>query len=214
MAGLIDITPLISERIGVWPGDTPYSYRFNLRIAEGGNIDLGEMHGTVHLGAHVDAPSHYSGEGQTMEQRSIDRYFGLCEVIEVNVERGERILPTHLCHEPTAERVLFKTGTYPDPESFNEDFAALSAELLEWLSDRGVRLVGIDTPSADLFSDKGLESHNVLFKRDLAILEGIVLDHVEPGQYTLIALPLKLEGADASPVRAALLPLDPTAEES
>jgi arylformamidase len=73
-----------------------------------------------------------------------------------------------------------------------------------------VTLVGIDTPSADLFSDKQLLSHQVLLERDLAILEGIVLDAVSPGQYTLIALPLKLEGADASPVRAALLPLDPS----
>lgn len=203
---LIDITPLVSSRIGVWPGDTPYTYKKNLSLAEGANIDLGEIHGTVHLGAHTDAPSHYGLDGETMEQRSIDRYYGPCEVIEVDVARGERILPTHLPTEPTRERVLFKTGSFPDPDAFTEDFAAFSPELLDWLADRGVRLVGIDTPSADLFADKVLESHQVLLRRDLAVLEGIVLKEVKPGPYTLIALPLKLEGADASPVRAALLP--------
>ena len=208
MPQLIDITPLISERIGVWPGDRPYSYAFNLRIADGANIDLGELRSTVHLGAHADAPSHYAGAAETMEQRSLDRYYGECEVMEVSVERGARIRPADLPSEPSCERLLLKTGTFPDPDQFNEDFAALSAELLNWLADRGVRLIGIDTPSADLFADKGLESHQVLHQRDFAILEGLVLEHVRPARYTLIALPLKLEGADASPVRAALLPLD------
>lgn len=207
---LIDITPVLSSRIAVWPGDTPFSYRKNCSLADGANIDLGEIKSTVHLGAHTDAPSHYGLEGETMEQRSLDRYYGLCEVIAVDVPRGERILPEHLPAEPTTERVLFRTGSFPNPDEFNEDFVAFSPELLNWLADRGVTLVGIDTPSADLFSDKELLSHQVLLKRDLAILEGVTLSAVEPGKYTLIALPLKLEGADASPVRAALLPLDPS----
>ncbi len=205
---LIDITPVVSARIGVWPGDTPYTYKKNLAMADGAIIDLGEIHGTLHLGAHTDAPSHYGLDGETMEQRSLDRYYGPCEVLEVDVPRGERIRPNHLAQEPRSERVLFKTSSFPDPENFNEDFVAFSAELLDWLADRGVRLVGIDTPSADLFSDKVLESHQVLLRRDLAVLEGIVLKDVAPGNYLLIALPLKLEGADASPVRAALLPTD------
>ena len=206
--GLIDISPLISARIAVWPGDTPYRYQKNLSLAEGANIDLGETHSTVHLGAHTDAPSHYGADGETMEQRSIDRYYGPCEVVQVNVPPGGRIQPADLAHGPTTERVLFKTGSFPDPDSFNEDFVAFSPELLQWLVQRGVTLVGIDTPSADLFSDKQLLSHQALLRFDLAVLEGIVLTHVAPGPYTLIALPLKLEGADASPVRAALLPPD------
>jgi arylformamidase len=208
MPRLIDITPLVSERIAVWPGDTPYRYTPNTRIAEGANIDLGEINGTVHLGAHADSTSHYHAEGLGIEARELDLYYGPCEVIAVEVERGARISPADVPHDPSCERVLFKTGTYPDAEVFNEDFAAFSPELLNWLADRGVRLVGIDTPSADLFLSKGLEAHQILFRRDLAILEGLDLAHVEPGPYTLIALPLKLEGADASPVRAALIPGD------
>ena len=102
-------------------------------------------------------------------------------------------------------RVLLKTGTYPNPNHFNEDFAALSPELVDYLSSQGVQLIGIDTPSVDLFDDKALLSHNAIARHDMAILEGVVLSHVTPGRYTLSALPLSLVGCDASPVRAALV---------
>jgi arylformamidase len=123
----------------------------------------------------------------------------------VEVGRGERIGPEHLRGPVRAPRVLFRTGTFPDPDVFDEDFAALSPELVEALADQGVVLVGLDTPSVDLCHDKVLLSHTAIARRDLAILEGVVLDHVEPGLYTLIALPLRIEGADASPVRAVLV---------
>ena len=212
MARLIDISPTITARIAVWPGDTPYAYKANLRIAEGANIDLGEITSTVHLGAHADSSSHYAATGRGVEARPLDVYYGDCQVVSVEVGRGERVRPKLLPAGPFAERVLFKTGTYPNPDEFNEDFAALSAALLDFLADRGVKLVGIDTPSVDLFADKQLEAHQVLFRRDLAVLEGLVLEDVSEGRYTLIALPLKLEGADASPVRAALLRHDTPSE--
>ena len=102
-------------------------------------------------------------------------------------------------------RVLFKTGTFPDPYAWNDDFAAPEPELLDRLGSRGVVLVGFDTPSTDLFHSKGLEAHQMLFKHGMMNLEGLVLSHVKPGHYTLMALPLPLEDADASPVRAVLL---------
>ena len=104
-----------------------------------------------------------------------------------------------------APRVLFRTGSYPDPTHFNADFCSLSPALIEKLAGEGVRLVGIDTPSIDPADSKDLPSHAMVAAHDLAILEGIVLDHVDDGVYTLVALPLRLEGADASPVRAILL---------
>jgi len=99
---------------------------------------------------------------------------------------------------------LLCTGTYPDPERFTTDFAALSPELVEFLHDQGVSLVGIDTPSVDLFDSKALEAHQAFLRHNVSILEGLVLAHVPPGSYELIALPLRLEGFDASPVRAVL----------
>jgi arylformamidase len=125
--------------------------------------------------------------------------------MRVEVERGERILPHHLKREVAAPRVLFRTGTFPDPESWNTDFASLSPELVEHLYARGVVLTGIDTPSVDPFESKALEAHQALARTGMRNLEGLVLDAVSEGLYTLSALPLKLEHADASPVRAVLI---------
>lgn len=209
IARLIDISPVLSPRIAVWPGDTPYRRTVNASIADGANIDLSQVTTTVHVGAHADAPNHYAADGQGIHERSLDLYYGPCEVIAVSVGRNERITPDHLpSRADLPSRILFQTDTFPDPDRFNEDFAALSPELVEHLAARGVRLVGIDTPSIDLCADAALLSHNAAARHDLAIIEGVVLAHVVPGRYTLIALPLALEGADASPVRAALLPLD------
>jgi arylformamidase len=99
---------------------------------------------------------------------------------------------------------LLATGTFPDPEHFNEDFAGLSPELVHTLHGQGVKLIGIDTPSVDLFDSKDLPSHQACLRYDMGILEGLVLAKVPEGTYELIALPLKLVGFDASPVRAVL----------
>lgn len=104
-----------------------------------------------------------------------------------------------------AHRVLFKTSSFPNPNQWNSDFISLSAELVDFLAAQGVFLVGIDTPSVDLFEDKVLESHRAIYQHNMAILEGVVLEAVPEGVYTLVALPLKIEQADASPVRAILI---------
>jgi arylformamidase len=103
-----------------------------------------------------------------------------------------------------APRVLFATGTYPDPTHFNEDFAGLSAKLIDYLAEKGVTLVGIDTPSVDPYESENLPAHQAALRRDVAILEGLVLENVPAGIYELIALPLRLVGFDGSPVRAIL----------
>jgi len=202
---IIDITPVINEAIAVWPGDVAYRRSVNLSIEGGANIDLSSIETTVHLGAHTDAPSHYSGSGVDIAQRDLSLYLGPAQVISVDVARGQRIRTEHLKTTILAPRVLFRTGSYPDPSRFNTDFCALSPALIEHLAGEGVRLVGIDTPSIDLADSKDLPSHAMVAAHDLAILEGVVLDHVEDGVYTLVALPLRLEGADASPVRAVLV---------
>jgi arylformamidase len=125
-------------------------------------------------------------------------------VQRVAVPRATRITPEMLPHPVTAPRLLLATGTYPDPHHFNEDFAALSPQLVEHLHRQGVRLVGFDTPSVDLFDSKDLPAPRMFLECDMAILEGIVLAGVPEGSYELIALPLRLTGFDASPVRAIL----------
>jgi arylformamidase len=129
-------------------------------------------------------------------------------VLRLAVRRGQRITPDVLQHPVTQSRVLFATETFPVPEHFNEDFAALTPELIEHLHRQGVILVGIDTPSVDRFDSKDLPTHQMVLHHDMAILEGLVLDAVPDGVYELIALPLLLVGFDASPVRAVLRSLD------
>ena len=201
---LYDITPPVTTRLQVWPGDTPPSREVLCDLRRGANITLSTLRATVHLGAHADAPSHYGADAPAIHERRLDYYLCPCQVVHVAVPRGTRITPDMLPGPVRAERVLLATGTYPDPERFNEDFAALSPDLVEWLHGRGVRLVGIDTPSVDLFDSKDLPSHHMFLRCDMAILEGLVLKDVPEGMYELIALPLSLVGFDASPVRAIL----------
>ena len=205
---LFDITPTLSPALAVWPGDTPLTREVLLEMRRGDNLTLSTLHGTVHLGAHADAPSHYGLDAESIESRSLDRYLGRCRVLRVPEARGSRIGLEALPDDLGASRVLFATGSYPDPTKFNEDFVALSPELIDALASAGVRLVGIDTPSVDLFDSKELPAHQACSRNDMAILEGLVLQDVPEGIYELIALPLKLEGFDASPVRAVLRSLE------
>ncbi len=201
---LYDITPPITDRLKVWPGDTPTTREVLLDMQRGDNVTLSTLRATVHLGAHADAPSHYGKHAPAIHERSLDYYIGPCQVIRVSAQRGTRTTPQMLAQTVQAERVLIATGTFPDPEQFNTDFAALSPELVLRLHEQGVKLIGIDTPSVDPFDSKDLPSHQIFLKCDMAILEGLVLKDVPEGLYELVALPLKLVGFDASPVRAVL----------
>lgn len=201
---IYDISPPITEKLRVWPGDPPLSREVLRRLQDGARTTLSTLHATVHLGAHADAPSHYGIDAPSIDQRAVDYYLGRCQVIRLNVARATCAEPNAIGVSIEAERVLFATGTYPDPTAFNEDFAALSPALVEMLASKGVKLVGIDTPSVDLFDSKDLAVHGTFLKHDMAILEGLVLAGVPDGIYELIALPLKLVGFDASPVRAIL----------
>ncbi|HXV77616.1 MAG TPA: cyclase family protein [Candidatus Polarisedimenticolaceae bacterium] len=204
---LYDISPTVSPSLAVWPGDTPPRREVLLDIDRGDNLTLSTLHATVHLGAHADAPSHYGAGAPAIDRRPLDAYLGRCQVVRVDVRSGSRLGAAAVPGSPAA-RLLFATGSYPDPDEFRRDFAALSVELIDTAHRRGVRLIGIDTPSVDLFESKELPAHHACLARDVAILEGLVLDDVPVGVYELIALPLKLAGFDASPVRAVLRSID------
>jgi arylformamidase len=204
---IFDLTPKISPRLGVFPGDQTFRREVALSMAKGANLELSRIVSTVHLGAHADAPSHYHAKGAAISERPVERYLGKAQVIRVTgLGPKERVQVAHIKASVQAPRILIDTQTFPDPENWNSDFGAFSPELLEWLAGQGVTLVGIDTPSVDPEDSKALEAHQILWKRDLAVLEGLVLKDVPEGVYTLIALPLPIEDGDASPVRAILIP--------
>jgi arylformamidase len=201
---IIDISPLITEQIAVWPGDTPLRRHVLCDISAGSNIDLSSINSTVHIGAHADAPRHYNRHGVTIDAVPLEPYVGPCYVH--SVETKPLILPSD-CKTPIAmgvKRVLFKTDSFPNPNIFNRNFSAFSPESIEALALAGVVLIGIDTPSVDPFESKDLPAHGKLYEWNISNLEGLVLSHVKDGIYELIALPLSLSGFDASPVRAIL----------
>ncbi len=205
---LYDITPPVTPNLGVWPGDTPMSREVLMDLAKGDTVTLSTLRTTVHLGAHADGPNHYAKGGEGIGERSLSYYLGPCRVISAKVARGERVRDEDLAIDDldslNARRVLIKTNTFPDSEAWNEDFAALDPALVDAFAAVGVITVGIDTPSVDVQTSKDLPSHAAFARHDMAILEGLRLNDVPDGEYELIALPLKLMGFDASPVRAVL----------
>jgi arylformamidase len=201
---IIDISPVISHQLAVWPGDQPLRREILLDIQNGDHIDLSSYHGTVHMGAHADAPIHYDKNGASIDEVSLTPYLGPCYVHSV---KGKTLIDQDDCLIPLRlgiKRVLFHTGTYPDPHKFHRNFCAISPQAIETLGENGVLLIGIDTPSIDPFDSKDLPAHHSIFKYDMRNLEGLILRNVPDGHYELIALPLPLKGFDASPVRAVL----------
>ncbi|GIW88643.1 MAG: kynurenine formamidase [Isosphaeraceae bacterium] len=203
MTDLIDISPTLDSATWVWPGDTPLERRVLLDRARGDSLTLSTLTATVHLGAHADAWSHVAAGGCSIEAHALDPYVGPCQVIAVETVAGRRITPEQLPRQIEHPRILFRTGTFDG----STDFAALCPETVHALADRGVTLVGIDTPSIDPFDSKTLDAHHACVERRVMILEGLMLRDVPTGCYELIALPLRLVGFDASPVRAVLRPL-------
>lgn len=207
MPNLYDISPVISPRLMVWPGDTPPTREVLCELDKGDNVTLSTLRTTVHLGAHADGPNHYGPGARSIEQQSLTHYLGACRVVDAKVERGTRIEPRHIVGGVGAireKRVLIRSGTFPDFSKWNSDFAGLSIALVDALASRGVITIGVDTPSVDLQDSKDLPAHKAILRHDIAIIEGLRLEGVPAGTYELIALPLPLEGFDGSPVRAVL----------
>lgn len=200
-----DISPEITASTAVFPGDTPYQRKVALDFAHGDHLLLSSVQSTVHLGAHADAPNHYHAAGASIETRPLELYYGPCQVLRVHAPPRTRLQVAHLQGAALrAPRLLLRTDSFTNPNAWHGDFNALSVELVDHLSAHGVRLVGIDTPSVDISDDTELLAHQAIYRHDMAILEGLLLTGVPDGVYQLTALPLRLRGADASPVRAVL----------
>lgn len=205
MPTLYDLSPPIDADLAVWPGDAPPQREIKCHLQDGAPVTLSTLRTTAHTGSHADGPNHYGLGAPSIDEMPLDLYVGEAQVITVaGVERGARYGPEQLTAEIHAPRVLLRTGSYPDHRHFNTDFAAMEPSLVDALHERGVRLVGVDTPSVDLCDSKDLPAHKAFLRNGMAILEGLRLADVPDGTYELIALPLRLVGFDGSPVRAVL----------
>ncbi len=204
MKKLWDISPPIAADSPLFPGDTAYSQQWTASIAPGCPVNLSAITMSPHIGAHADAPLHYGAGAATIGQVGLDPYLGPCRVIHA-IGCGPLVRPEHLAHAAAdlPPRVLVRT-CLKAPTHWSPEFSAFAPETIEWLASLNVRLVGIDSQSVDPADSKTLDSHQLLLHHDLRVLENLVLDDVPAGDYELIALPLKLMTADASPVRAVL----------
>ncbi|MEQ8717879.1 MAG: cyclase family protein [Acidimicrobiales bacterium] len=206
---LHDISPPVSARTPVWPGDTPVSREVLSQVDDGDSVTLSTLHGTVHVGAHADAPSHVVSGTASIDAVALAPYIGPCRVLTARVPASGLIGPDDVDHapvdDPTAARVLIRTVAVDGAAAdFDSEFAALDPALVDRLGTEGAVLIGVDTPSVDPVTSKDLPAHRSCIGAGIAILEGLDLRDVPDGAYELIALPLRLVGFDASPVRAVL----------
>jgi arylformamidase len=205
MKRLWDISPPVSPQSPVFPGDTPYAQSWAASIGPGCPVNVSSITTTPHVGAHADAPLHYDPGGASIGAVDLAPYLGACRVIHA-IGCGPLIEWQHLEHasRDLPPRVLVRTYERMPVDRWDAQLAGYAAATIERLADLGVRLVGIDTASIDPADSKALPSHHAIRRRGLRVLENLVLDDVPEGDYELIALPLKLMTADASPVRAVL----------
>ncbi len=204
-----DITQTIHNEMPVWPGDPEVSLEWLSRINEGDDVNLTQIRMCVHTGTHIDMPSHFLANGENLDDLDLSILIGSAKVISVppEVKVIDETFLERLSLEGI-ERVLFKTSNsafmQEAPQSFHQDFVALDESGAKFLAEAGYKLAGIDTMSIAIFDDP-VGGHLPLLEAGIVVLEGINLKGVEPGDYHLIALPLKLGGREGAPVRAILV---------
>ena len=205
---LWDISPPVHAGTPVFPGDTPFALAWAARIAPGCPVNVSTLTLSPHTGAHADAPLHYDDAGVAVGELALEPFLGRCRVVHA-IGCGPLVRWPHLARAlaDPPPRVLVRTYDC-QPVGWDPRLAAFAPQTVERLADLGVMLIGIDTASIDPADSKALPSHQVIRQRGLRVLENLRLDDVPEGDYELIALPLKLMSADASPVRAVLRELE------
>ena len=204
---MIDISRPLSETTAAWPGDNPLRVDWAMRNAKGDNVTLSCLTLSPHVGTHADAPAHYTGDGVGTETFDLDDFVGAVRVIDA---RGHDAVTPELLADFDAtgcRRLLVRSLQAVRPEEFVSEFPPLSVPAAEALVASGLRLYGTDAPSVDPVDSSTMSAHRVLGAAGLPILENLDLSGVKPGDYDLLALPIRLVGAEAAPVRAVLLPL-------
>ncbi|MTH53666.1 arylformamidase [Bacillus mangrovi] len=200
----IDITQPLNSRIGHWPGDVPFSSGLKLTKEQTGSVNIGNMSMSLHTGTHADAPFHFSDTGSTIDELDIHIFIGPARVIDLSgeTEISRAALEKHSLEG--TERLLIKTAVPNRPENFPETIVPVLPDAGPLLKEKGIFLIGVDVPSVDPLDSKEMESHHALYENGIHILENLMLDTVEIGDYELIALPLPITGGDGSPVRAVI----------
>ncbi|MCP8970728.1 arylformamidase [Ectobacillus ponti] len=203
----IDISQPLHNRIAVWPGDTPFHYEVSWSKADSGSVNVGKLTMSTHTGTHADAPFHFTDDGQRILDLDLERFIGPARVVDVTA--FSVLTAADLAGVPLegVTRLLLKTRHSCNPQEFPSRILQLDPDVAPFLAEKGILLLGVDIPSVDLLDSKELPVHHALLASHVQIVENLVLDAVEPGDYEFIGLPLPLQDSDGSPIRAVLRPL-------
>ncbi|QBP40404.1 arylformamidase [Paenisporosarcina antarctica] len=200
-----DISMLLNSDVAEWPGDTPFQFQLNWTKQQSGSVNVGQITTSTHIGTHIDAPFHFNEQGKKVHELPLENYIVDAIVIDVS---GQDVISRESLKEVLtgkAKAVLFRTNAWNKRVIFPDEIPVFEVGVVEWMVERGIVLLGVDLPSVDAITSKDLPMHHALGTAGRYILEGLVLDEIKEGTYQLIALPLKIEGADGSPVRAVLV---------
>ena len=201
---LIDITHPLSNATAPWPGDTQFKFEFVSRLRDGASCNVGKFTSGIHSGTHMDAPLHYNDAGFSIDQLDLDILIGPARVfLAQGRDEITRDVFAGLDGRATP-RVLVRTNHCDDKTKFPPHLPTLASDVPAWLGEQGVRLIGLDLPSVDKITDPSMRIHHLLDAANIIILENLDLRAAAPGAYELIALPLKIAGAEGSPIRAVL----------
>ncbi len=203
----IDISAPLRNGMVVWPGDAPFERTSTLEIAKGDECNLSQISATAHIGTHMDAPCHYLEGAAGIETMPIAASIGRARVIEIHDAKAIRTSELEPHHLAKGERVLFKTRNSAhcwETDHFQKNYIYIAPEAANYLVECGVQTVGVDYLSVGGFESGGTETHRILLQAGIWIIEGLILEHVEPGDYELVCLPLKIIGGDGAPARAVL----------
>jgi arylformamidase len=203
----IDISAPLRNGMVVWPGDAPFERSSTLEIAKGDECNLSQISATAHIGTHMDAPRHYLEGAAGIETMPITAAIGRARVIEIHDAEAIRTSELQPHRLAKGERVLFKTKNSEhcwETDHFQKNFIYIAPEAAHYLAECAVQTVGVDYLSVGGFESGGPETHRILLQAGIWIIEGLILEHVEPGDYELVCLPLKIIGGDGAPARAVL----------
>jgi len=214
---IFDISRALSADLAPWPGDTPFHFGLKWKMAEGATVNVGAVNMGVHNGTHADATFHFDESGDPIDRMPLDAYIGDAVVVDLTehfggtgdmVDRTRQIgvadLEAFSASLERAPRLLLKTGVWKDSKVFPDWIPVIARDVSEWLRERKVKLLGLDLPSVDPIEAKKLTNHHALAAARVAIIESLDLSEVQAGIYHFAALPLKIAGGDAGPVRAIL----------
>lgn len=206
----IDVSVTLRTAMVNWPGDPTVRFSHASSMDRGDSATVSFLEMGAHTGTHMDAPAHFVRGGIGIDAMPPDAAIGVARVIEVGDRESIKVEELRPHRIRRGERILFKTYNSEhcwDADGFVEDFVYLSAPAASYLVERGVRLVGIDYLSVGGFATDGVETHQVLLKAGIWIVEGLDLRQVRPGRVQLICLPLKISDGDGAPARALVRPI-------